>query len=443
MISRRINFCILFFLVLLSWSMVMLLGPLVGVIAQDFGLTNETAVGNITAIFLIVAGVTAFGWVIVEDRLARRSGTSRKNLLILATVLWAVGLYLSSIASDLSQLFAFQMISAVGFAAVTPLAFSIAMDLIPAPERAKAFGLLDVAGMLGAAGLGYLLPGLLVDSLPWGVSLILIATLGLVLAGLSIYLYDPPRGAQEQELAELVADSATAYDYRISKESLGRMVRNKTNFLFLVLNLILSAALGSISYYFIRMMVTDHGFSSSLAVLIFVAAYGSQAIGAIFWSSRADKQFAHSKRGKVKVLLQCLMFGPGFWVIAYSLTFTVVDISIILFFTALLAIGSFFLSALIAITFTMLGEINPPEMRTTVFSMNNLAQTLGRSLGILIVGILFSATGATYRWGFIVMAFVFFGAIGLALPLLNLVPKELDDLSSLLSKRAQSRGYTT
>jgi hypothetical protein len=42
----------LFFLVLLSWTVTVILAPLVGAISDAFGLGNETAIGNISAIFL-------------------------------------------------------------------------------------------------------------------------------------------------------------------------------------------------------------------------------------------------------------------------------------------------------------------------------------------------------------------------------------------------------
>ena len=193
--SNRSHFVGLFFLILLSWSVTVLLGPLVGDIATAFGLESETEVGNISATFLLVGGIMAFVWVGIEDVLSRRYSSTRKHLLILATFIWATGLFLTSLSQNYSQLFAAQMLAAVGYAAITPLAFSIAMDLTPPEDRAKAFGLLDMAAMIGA-GVGFLLSGLMVGFVPWGVPFVVIATFGLIAAGFIIDIHDPKRGCR-------------------------------------------------------------------------------------------------------------------------------------------------------------------------------------------------------------------------------------------------------
>ena len=414
----------------------MLLGPLVGAIADDFGLASEAEVGNISATFLLVGGVLAFAWVAIEDRLSRRLDASRKFLLIAATLIWAVGLYLTSLAQNYGQLYAYQMITAVGYAAITPLAFSMAMDLTPPEGRARAFGLLDVAAVLGA-GVGFLLSGLLIDFVPWNVPVVVVATFGLVLAGFTMSIQDPKRGLQEREL-QAVLSSGAEYSFQISRKSVASMVKNKTNLLILLFNAILYIASGSITYYFIRMMVSDHAFTSSVAVLFFLATFSSQAVGAIVWTRRADKKFAQQPNGKVKVLLESLVLGPGFLIAAYSLAFTVSDGAIIGLFAALLVVGVFSTAGLIAISFSILGEINPPEMRTTIFSMNNLAQTLGRGMGIFAMGALFISFGGVYHWGFMVMGGVYFIAILFALPLLSSVRHELTRLNGLLRERARA-----
>jgi predicted MFS family arabinose efflux permease len=416
-----------------SWSITILLGPLVKKIAVNFGMANETAIGNISAIFLLIGGVLAFGWVAFEDALARKYTATRKWLLILATLIWVIGLFLTSISQTYEALLAAQILTAIGYAAITPLAYSLAMDLTPPENRAKAFGLLDVAGSLGV-GVGFLLSGILVDYTWWNVPFLVIGTFGLMLIGFMLDLSDPKKGSQEREL------QGSTYAFHLSRQSLGILLRKKSNVLIILANIVLYLCSGSISYYFIRMLVNDHGFSSTLAVLFFLAIFSSQAVGTIAWTRRADKKFTTKRNGKVRVLLEELAIGPIFLIIAYLLAFTLTDGVILGIFALLIILGTFFTAGLVAISFTILGETNPPELWSSVFSLNNLAQALGRGIGIAFMGFLFVNYGGIYHWGFVVVEVVSFLTLLFVFPLLSLIPRELIKVSQLLQARA--RGST-
>ena len=432
-LSPTRQFPILFLLVMFSWSLTVLLGPLVSKIAAEFGVANETTIGNISAIFLLTGGILAFGWVAIEDTLSKKYTSTRKLLLILATIIWVSGLFLTCIARTYEELFAFQVLVAIGYAAITPLAYSLAMDLTPPANRAKAFGLLDVAGSLGV-GVGFLLSGVLVDFTPWSVPFLVVAAFGLMLVGFLIDLEEPRKGSQEQELSPLLTQGQT-YSFHLDRSSFIFMLKRKTNLLIILANIILYLCSGSISYYFIRMLVNDHGFSSALAVLFFLAIFSSQAVGTIFWTRRADKKFTKRRNGKVKVLLEELIIGPIFLIIAYSLTFTLPDIAFIGLFAGLVIAGAFWTAGLVAISFTLLGETNPPELWAGVFSLNNLAQTMGRGIGIALMGLLFLSYGGVYSWGFVVVEVVSFLSLFFIFPLLSAIPRELLQVNQLLKAR--------
>jgi len=411
-----------------------LLGPLVGDIAIAFGLASESEVGNISAMFLLVGGLLAFFWVGLDNFLSRYIKSSRKVLIIIASLIWSSGLFLTSIANNYTELFWYQMFTAVGYAANIPLAYSIAMDFTPPEQRAKTFGFLDVAAMVGV-GIGFLLSGTLSGVVPWGVPFIIIGTFGLILTSFLIGIQEPKRGIHDNELRGALTQGAT-YDFYLNRKSLSLMLQKKSNILILFFNLILYLASGSISYYFIRMMGKDHGFPSILAVFFFLLVYGSQTIGAILWTRRADKKFAESSTGKLKVLMESLLSGPFFLILAYSLSFTNSDYLLIGLFTILLIIGAFLVSGLIAISFAILGEVNPPESRTTIFSLNNLSQTIGRGLGIFIIGLLYIWWDNVYHWGFTIMASLYLLSILFIIPLFRIFPNELAQLRQLLQERA-------
>jgi len=424
--SHRTQFLTLFFIILLSWSMTVVLGPMVSIIAKDFGLTNETNIGNISAAFLLVGGLFAFVWVALENHVAQRWQSSRKKLLMIATFLAALGLLLTGVARSFELLFTFQMLTAIGFAAITPLSYSLAMDFTTPENRAKTFGLLDVAASIGV-GFGFLLSGILVDFTIWNIPFVILGMCGLFLVQAFLEFKEPPKGASQVK--------TDRYQFTLTRGSFSLMLKKRANALIVLFNILLYMISGSISYYFIRMLVNDHGFAPSLATLFFLATFSSQVAGTIFWTRRADKQYARKRNGKIRVLLEGLLLGPIFLIAAYSLTFTISNGVLFGIFTILVILGTFCIAGLIAISFATLGEINPPELWAPIFSVNNLAQTVGRGIGIAVMGILFTSYGGVYQWGFAVMEGLSFIAVLFILPLFTIVPHEANTLAILLNRR--------
>jgi len=432
--TYRSQLLTLFSLILLSWSMTVVLGPLVSIIAKNFDVANETDIGNISAVFLLVGGLLAFVWVAIEDTLSKKFHSSRKILLIFATAIWVGGLFLTSLAQTYEQLLTYQILTAIGYSAITPLAYSLAMDFSSAENRAKTFGLLDVAASIGV-GVGFLLSGVLASFTLWNTPYITIAAFGLILLGALLNLEEPAKGIQERELASTFTQGGS-YGFHVTGKSLSLMLKKKSNLLIILFNILLYIISGSISYYFIRMLVHDHGFAPSLATLFFLGIFSSQVVGTLFWTRRADKKYALKRNGKIKVLFEGLLLGPIFLIAAYSLTFTILNGLLLGLFAILMILGTFFISGLIAISFATLGEINPPELWAPIFSVNNLAQTLGRGIGIAVMGVLFTSYGGVYQWGFALMECLSFVSIFFLLPLLSSIPHELNTLSLLLQRRA-------
>lgn len=391
--------------------------------------TNILKIGFITTIFLIVASVLSFAWIILEDRI------SRKKLLICATACWVSAMFLVYFSNSYFELFLFHMIAAVGYAAIFPVGFSITMDYIVPEERARAFSFLGIAGIIGI-GLSYILGGIL-STIDWHLPFLVLSVLGCVVIVFLFTIEDPKKGSQEKELMNLFA-SGVAYSYRIKREDLGKLVKNKANLCLIAYSFLLFFARGGISYFIITMIAEDYlGGAYTASTLLVIGTYGTMIAGNIFWGKRADKKFAVRPDGKVRVLLEALLLGPGFLVVAYSMQFSVAQIGLIILFAILVAFGAFITSALTSIGNSIIGDVNPPELRATAFSLNNFAQTIGRSLSISLMTGFYFLFGETYHWGFAIMVSLVFGGIVLMYPLKKFVPKELTKLSKILTERAK------
>jgi MFS family permease len=87
---------------------------------------------------------------------------------------------------------------------------------------------------------------------------------------------------------------------------------------------------------------------------------------------------------------------------------------------------TFITSSSTSIGYSILGDINPPEMRTNIFSLVNFSMIIGRSIGIAVCGVMYDTLGIKYSTLFLVWQIVFM--VGLTTCLIvpkKAVPNEL------------------
>ena len=126
-----------------------------------------------------------------------------------------------------------------------------------------------------------------------------------------------------------------------------------------------------------------------------------------------------------KVIIICFLIGPVFYTIGYTLNFTSEDILMIVLFAIVVSTGSFFVAGIDPLAAATLGDINPPKVRATIYSLSMVAQTVGRAVGIVICGALFISFGGTYQPGFIVMGIIYLSSVVFIIPLLKTLTSEL------------------
>lgn len=104
-----------------------LVPPLYGPISDAFDVPQRL-LGLVTAASFLASAVAAVGWAYVGDR------TNRKPLLMVGTLIWALGTGGSAMAVNYPAFLAAQILAAVGLGAVGSVGFSVVTDLI-SPRR--------------------------------------------------------------------------------------------------------------------------------------------------------------------------------------------------------------------------------------------------------------------------------------------------------------------
>jgi len=385
-------------------------------------LGSEEQIAVINSMFLMVAAFSSLIWAVLADKF------QRKNLLIVATIEWSIFTLLTIFATDFYSLLIFQLLTAIGFGAALPLTFSLIVDLVASEDRGRKFGVLSAVYVLGN-GLGQMLSGFLIDFYAWQVPIFIISISGFFCTGLLFLLIEPERGAMDK-LNRVSGEIDTDLSYKIKFKDLQKIWRIKSTIGLLILNFVMFISIGAISSFFISMLKNDFMLSSGLATIFLILVFSSQVISGPLFGKMGDKKRKTDRNGRIKVVLVCLIGGSTLYIIAYSLTFVSTGIIAAFIFIAIIYIGAFLFGGIDPLTQATLGETNPPQIRSTIYSLNYLAYTFGRSISLLILGQLYLHFNNQYSPGYLILSIMALSCSLLLIPILKYLPKDIEKISA-------------
>jgi len=385
-------------------------------------LGSEEQIAVINSMFLMVAAFSSLIWAVLADKF------QRKSLLIVATIEWSIFTLLTIFATDFYSLLIFQLFTAIGFGAALPLTFSLIVDLVDAENRGRKFGVLSAVYVLGN-GLGQMLSGFLIDFYTWQVPIFIISISGFFCTGLLFLLIEPVRGAMDK-LNKASGDIDIDLSYKIKLKDLQKIWRIKSTIGLLIFNFVMFISIGAISSFFISMLKNDFMLSSSLATIFLILVFSSQVVSGPLFGKMGDKKRQTDKNGRMKIVLICLIGGSSLYIIAYSLTFISTDFIVAFIFIAIIYIGAFLFGGIDPLTQATLGETNPPQIRSTIYSLNYLAYTFGRSISLLILGQLFLHFNNQYSPGYLILSIMALSCSLLLIPILKYLPKDIEKISA-------------
>lgn len=363
--------------------------------SRELGTGEPTVAAVVAATFLITA-VSAMVWAYLGDRY------DRKRLLLIGTLIWAVGIGATGYAGSLSVFAATLAVAAVGLGTVASVGFSVVSDLVTPRRRGLVMGLWGISQGVGTLA-GVALGGMYAAD--WRAPFRLLMVVGLVACVAYLFTHRIRRGESEPQLAGLYA-AGGEYAYRITFSDLPRMARRRTNVWLAAQGLTAQIAFGSLVWLprLLQAKAETLGYPETTAIVIgsvfvvlvqsggvlslvgaligdrlrrrtpraraLVAAVGvlgavPMFVGLVFVPLRLDLPTDETRRSAVVAgVLRSLVTEP-----AMTLTFAL----------ALLAIG--LLSANSPNWYALIAEVNPPEHRGTAFSVGNFVNGVGRTIG--------------------------------------------------------------
>ncbi len=410
---------ILIILTLSSSTLFSIITPMAEELTLALNLTNQNQVAFINSMFLMVGASFSLVWAILGDKFPRRT------LLIISTLEWSSVTFLTILSTNFQSLLMFQLITAIGFGATLPLVFSLIIDLVEPETRGRRFGVLSAVYVLGN-GLGQILSGFLIEVYNWQIPLIIVSVAGFICSVLLFSIQEPSRGGKDNLY------TLDRLNYKIKKEDLNQIWKIKSTLLILVFNFAMFISIGAISSFFITMLKNNNDFSlnSTLATTFLIIVFGSQVPSGPIFGKLGDKKRTTNSIGRIKIASICLLFGSILYIIAYLISFISKDIFVAFVFLGITFCGAFLFGGIDPLTQATLGEINPPQIRSTIYSLNYLAYSFGRSISLLILGQLFLAFNNQYIPGYFILSVMALICTLFLIPIMQFLPKDIENIKS-------------
>jgi MFS family permease len=227
---------------------------------------SDAELGALMSGFLAVYTLTAPVFGALGDRRAR------PRLIAFGVACWSVATALSGLAGSYISLLAARAAVGIGEAAYGTIAPSLLSDYFPQAQRGRAMAVFFCAIPVGSA-FGYIVGGVMGAHFGWRSAFFVAGIPGLALALLCLKLQDPPRGAQDLDVAaaptSTAPTAATASIGSATKATYRLLIANKP-YVFTVLGYAAyTFALGGLAYWIPAFLERVRGISPEKSTLQF------------------------------------------------------------------------------------------------------------------------------------------------------------------------------
>ncbi len=387
--------------------------PLFQYIAKDLNV-GIAKLGSISAVNILVTAVSSVYWGYLSGRF------KRKRLIMIGTVIWVISVFLTSISQSYIQLLFFQMLTGIGLGCIASIGFSVLTDYIPYGKRGLILSLWGMAQGLGGIA-GSLLASLTATNTSWRWPFEIVGFIGLFLILLYFFVDEPTRGQSDPELKGLIKNGYS-YNYIIElKQLLPVLVKGSNMYLFLqafFINISTGSTIWLPTLFIIK--IQQQGYSIQTAMITSGFLYAIFQLGGMtsaYFGHLGDRLQKKTYKGRAYLTAFFVFFTMPLYILMFFIPMDNLllpndnhALSILIqlgkqLFTnpwmALLFVLSFLASAAQSANtpnwLALITDVNLPEHRGTVFSVANLCNSLGRTIGNIGFGILLSLVAIRYQ----------------------------------------------
>ncbi len=417
--------------------------PNYSLIMKEFGIT-EAQMGLIGSSYVasLAGSMLLFGY--LADKY------SRKKLILTGATIWAFCALGTYFAQTYHQLLIVRIIGGVGIGSFFPIAIPLVSDFAPPEKRGRFLGLVTLIIGVGA-GLGAGAAGLFGEALGWRFVFKYMGVIGLGAIGLSwLFLLEPERGESDPEIGELAGK--VGYVYQIDWESFKKVWKKRTNIFLILQSLPGTVSWGIITTWIITYFHLEVGMAIPFATIFYGAWALGNGIGNIAGGLAGDLLEEKYRTGRTSLIIFGVLGGMVAMIYVVSMNLPPITME----FSGLASVGEFIififkdptyrLATILFILggtlanfsypnmYTMVENINVPEVRGTLTALNQSTDQLGRGLGPVLGGILVTTFGS-YKLAILIGALAWIPCALLFVPTYLTKPKDEDTLKEELKDK--------
>ncbi|MFF2446546.1 MFS transporter [Neobacillus sp. NPDC058068] len=413
--NPHLVFTIFVFIVLAAFDNIIvgLFPPLFQYIADDLHV-KIAKLGTISAVNILVTAVSSVFWGYLSGKF------KRKKLIIIGTLIWVVSVFLTSISRSYGELLFYQILTGIGLGCIASIGFSVLTDSIPYQKRGMILSLWGMAQGLGGIA-GALLASLTATSTSWRWPFEIVGFIGLFLIILYLFVKEPARGGADPELKGLMENNQS-YHYVIEAKQIVPILLKGSNLYLFLQALFMNIATGSLIWlptlYIFK--IQQLGYSVETAMIASGYLYAIFQIGGItsvYFGHLGDRFQKKTYKGRAMLTSFFVFLTMPLYILMFIIPMNNLQLphdnnALSIFVSlmgqlfmnpwmALLFILSFFASAAQSANtpnwLALITEVNLPEHRGTAFSIANLFNSLGRTIGNVGVGIVLGVISTRYH----------------------------------------------
>ena len=403
--NLKTKFTIFVFIALAAFdhTIIGLFPPLFQYIAKDLQV-GIGKLGIISGINILVTAVSSIYWGYLSGKF------KRKRLIMIGTFIWVLSVFLTSISQSYLQLLFFQMLTGIGLGCIASIGFSVLTDYIPYRKRGMILSLWGMAQGLGGIA-GSLLASLTAANTSWRWPFEIVGFIGLILMILYLFVEEPSRGQSDPELKGLIS-KGQIYNYIIESKHIVSLLLKGSNVYLFLQAFFMNIATGSLIWLptLFIFKIQQQGYSLDTAMVASGFLYAIFQLGgmtSVYFGHLGDKLQQKSYKGRALITALFVFLTLPFYVFMFIIPMDNLSLPndnnpIFIFirliqqifvnpWMLLLFVLSFLASAAQSANtpnwLALITDVNLPEHRGTAFSVANLFNSLGRTIGNVGVGI--------------------------------------------------------
>ncbi|MCM2533631.1 MFS transporter [Neobacillus pocheonensis] len=404
--NLKIIYTIFVFIALAAFDNIIigLFPPLFQNISKDLHV-NIAKMGTVSAANILVTALSSLYWGYLSGKI------KRKKLIIIGTFIWVVSVFLTAMSKSYLQLLIYQIITGVGLGCIASIGFSVLTDSIPYRMRGMILSLWGMTQGLGGIG-GSLMASLIATRTSWRFPFEIVGIIGFFLIVLYLFVEEPSRGKSDPELQGIM-NNGQAYNYMIEAKHIKVILLKGSNLLLFLQAFFMNITTGSLIWlptlYIYK--IAQQGYGTNTAIIASGYLYAIFQLGgmtSVYFGHLGDRLHKKTYKGRAYLTALFVFITMPLYILMFIVPMT--DLSLpkdnnaILILVSLLKqifvnpwilllfILSFFASAAQSANtpnwLALITDVNLPEHRGTAFSVANLSNSLGKTLGNVGVGVI-------------------------------------------------------